>query len=269
MAAFVGKKVGIHSLVVRIELNGLRGTIVGWNENHRYLVDAYMPGGGIKQFALTHSNVSLLDEHWVDLVETGPYRRLFNKQGIMCCLQGPGFHPSPFTTFTAFSSPPTRQQILEFWGPLVYTYMKKVLQDMLAVKRRPGLLWAFKDVNLDATEGIVFSDGLKDTQASPQRPGEWGFWWPVLITHDSTELWPSASTQRVAFCQAQALSNSRPYYTHPSRCCLFSIADDSRRPMQIEHSTVRIEELDTSEGNIEGVGSNVSSDPLEADWTFA
>ena len=43
--------------------------------------------------------------------------------------------------------------------------------------------------------------------------------------------------------------------------------------MRIEHSTVLIEELDTmeeaSEGNIEGVGSNASSDPLEAGWTFA
>ena len=62
------------------------------------------------------------------------------------------------------------------------------------------------------TDAIVFADGTPQSQASPYTEHEAGCWWPVLAVYYDTSC-----TAIVAFCQAQALSLSRPYETHPTR----------------------------------------------------
>ena len=72
----------------------------------------------------------------------------------------------------------------------------------------------------------VFSDGHKDTQHQPYSPGEQGMFWPVLIPEDvAREILEGRVIVILipTWCQAQVISESRPYLSHPSRIFLEEI----------------------------------------------
>ena len=77
---------------------------------------------------------------------------------------------------------------------------------------KPKLAGCFWGRELTTCHAIVFADGTPQSQASPYTSHEAGCWWPVLAIYYDTSC-----TAIVAFCQAQALSLSRPYETHPTR----------------------------------------------------
>ena len=139
-------------------------------------------------------------------------------------------------------------------GKRIWSYMEERLKVRMAKRdtKTRKLVNAFWGRNLNLCRAVVFSDGTKQSQASPYRGDGWDCWWPVLATYaDKT------CTMLVAFCQAQALSDSRPYETHPTRV-VFIPAPPTEPPATTSHhtgdpmgflnqTTVTIEELPDSD----------------------
>lgn len=137
--------------------------------------------------------------------------------------------------------------------------LQPVMQQAGSSNKKLGLFREF--VDKDVEEGMVFTDGTKQTQAMPSTSGSPGLWWPVLVTAESVGKLGDGTTIAV-WCQAQAVNGSRPYGTHPSRVCVF-LPHDSHHP-SFSTTTVRITEI-SSDGD-----SFVETDgEFEEDWVLA
>jgi hypothetical protein len=137
---------------------------------------------------------------------------------------------------------------MRFGGPDVFKFMVERLRKQLYEQRRPGLLWNFH--NVPPRCGMVFSDGTKNTQISPNACGDWGMWWPVIFAPETT------STALVAYCQANALNGSRGWLTDPSR--IVALRDATRAILcGLEHP----HEITTPGPIIEEIHSNPQAEP--------
>ena len=196
----IGSMVGVVSGIHK----GARGNIIGY-EGGNWIVDVFGAGAAI---LVRCSDLRLVPEHWIQTTR----RSLFDQMGMLTCFGAPDLSvpvPNFDEAFTSRACPPGTALCTSFWGGEVYTYMFKRLKQQLLTQSSKGTLWNF--VSAHAQCGIVFSDGTKGTQAAPYQEG-WGSWWPVLFVRDQ-----SCPGQFVAYCQAQALSGSRAWATHPSR----------------------------------------------------
>ena len=160
-------------------LNNRRGTIVGWSEERSEWTVAVYDGPMIQ---LGKRQLHTIDEGW----HTDMKSRLFNKVGIMRHFQGPGSHKPPrHAEFRQRSVVPTTKMIEDFWGKRIWSYMEERLKVRMAKQgtKTRKLVNAFWGRNLNLCRAVVFSDGTKQSQASPYRGDGWDCWWPVLATN--------------------------------------------------------------------------------------
>jgi len=210
--AMIGKLVSITGLVDAPELNGCRGRVAGLNGCHgrlaRYKVIVFHDPP--IQCALKNINVLALPTKWIQQTQN----TMFDQLGMIRHFKAPRYDSSSdvvpsLDQLQTRSSPPSSAVINAFWGPDVFKFMVERLRKQLYEQRSPGLLWNFH--NVPPRCGMVFSDGTKNTQISPNACGDWGMWWPVIFAPETT------STAFVAYCQANALNGSRGWLTDPSR----------------------------------------------------
>ena len=128
---------------------------------------------------------------------------------------------------------------------VTHPYVIDLMAERLHMRYR-RLANAFWGHDLPRCLAVVFADGTKHNQSAPYVQGEHGYWWPVLaVPHHYI------STAMVVYCQAQALSDSRPYETHPSRVhfmqtppwAVQSPPPPPQDPWFVHHTTVTIEEV--------------------------
>lgn len=117
--------------------------------------------------------------------------------------------------YASRQTPPCTQVTKAFRGNNVYKHMKRCLKRELQTKERRGQgLWNFAQQGEGQWIcGVVFSDGTPQTQRAPITQSGWGMWWPVIALpqHETRiQVWD-------AFCQQQALTESRPWPTDVSR----------------------------------------------------
>ena len=187
------------------ELDGKRGTIIGWTSGQQWRVNIL---GSQTVVNLTNHYLWSIADGWHEDMKS----KLFNKEGIMQHFQGPGVPcPPRHTEFRDRRRVPTKAMIEAFWGEKVWKYMEDRLTARMHMAK-PKLAGCFWGRELTTCHAIVFADGTPQSQASPYTSHEAGCWWPVLAVY-----YDASCTAIVAFCQAQALSLSRPYETHPTR----------------------------------------------------
>ena len=187
------------------ELNDCRGTIAGWAHAVRWIVN--ISDG--PRLELGNSNLHTVRDGWHEDMK----KKLFDKTGIMRHFKGPGSpQPPRHAESTSRYKVPTRQMMLDFWGKDVYNLMETRLTHRLSLPQ-PKLTNYFWGKDLKTCHAIVFTDGTRYNQANPYRQNEHGYWWSVLAVYYDN----SCCTDMVDYCQAQALSHSRPYMTHSSR----------------------------------------------------
>ena len=137
---------------------------------------------------------------------------------------------------------------------------------------------------------MVFSDGSKGTQHAPLDSCAGSMFWPVLVPMSYVEMnltqstcnleWlPASQCTTLAiptWCQAQALTGSRPYLSHPERIFIFismpvEVPEPGLSGDWVNASTVTIEEHVESHDNGSEAGDDwdlVNQEPCIAEKSF-
>ena len=255
----IGKLVEIHSLKRNKYANGYKGCIQGAHGS-RWLVHIFNPK---TMMAVNAENLCYLDEEWC---KTTHVLSCFNQNAMIQHFGAPGRYPPKLAELKDISKPPSWRKLLDFWGENVYEYMVDKLDSAIDSaansNNRRGLFWDFENCNREVALAMVFSDGSKSTQHAPLDSCAGSMFWPVLVPISYVETsiqstcnleWFPASLCTSAaiptWCQAQAVSGSRPYLSHPSRILI-----RSSRPVEVlepgppghwvHASTVTIEQQD-------------------------
>ena len=251
MAQSIGQLVTIHKLQKSPEYNGCKGKIQSWKAD-RWLVNVLLRRGGVRQLSLKPENLEYVDVEWQRV--TGAQHGPFQQNAMIQYFGAPARYPPKLAELSLRSKPPSWSQLVAFWGEDVYSYMcdrlRFVIDSAASSNKGRGLFWDFENCGRRAALAMVFSDGSRQTQDAP--PGDndpWSMFWPVLVPADS--VGPSARTTSTSaaistWCQAQAVSGSRPYPTHPDRIFVISMPVEPI-PQHVTTSTVIIEEMDDPE----------------------
>ena len=253
MAQSIGQLVTIHMLQRNPEYNGCKGRILSWKAD-RWLVSVLMREGGERRLSLKPANLEYVDAEWQRV--TGSSKGPFQQNAMIRYFGAPARCPPPLTELSLLSKPPSWSQLVAFWGEEVYSYMCDrlpfVIDGAAGSNKGRGLFWEFENCGRRAALAMVFSDGSKQMQDAP--PGgncSWSMFWPVLVPADSVTSsahTPGNNAAITTWCQAQALSGSRPYRTHPDRIFIISMPVESI-PAHVTTSTVTVEEMDDPDGD--------------------
>ena len=115
---------------------------------------------------------------------------------------------------------PGTNEITPWWGCQVFTHMAaRVVQKLATTWKKQGILYWFRGSLAQVRCGVVYGDGNNQTQLQPRNAfiQDHQQWWPVLFV-------PCDGMQLAVYCQDQALSNSKPWRTHPERVVLLRAA---------------------------------------------
>ena len=116
--------------------------------------------------------------------------------------------------------PPGTNEITSWWGSQVYPHMAaRLVQKLATTWKKQGNLYWFRGSLAQVRCGVVYGDGNNQTQLQPRNAFIQNHqqWWPVLFV-------PCDGMQLAVYCQDQALSNSKPWRTHPERVVLLRAA---------------------------------------------
>ena len=161
------------------------------------------------------TSLRMVPDIWLSEVSHKRYRPI----QIMNEFQGPDLTREivPESRFSQMT-PPGTNEITSWWGSQVFNHMAARLVQKLATtwKKQENLYW-FRG-NLVRC-GVVYGDGNNQTQLQPRNAFIQNHqqWWPVLFV-------PCDGMQLAVYCQDQALSNSKPWRTHPDRVVLLRTA---------------------------------------------
>ena len=264
MREIIGKLVEIHSLKRNKYANGYKGCIQGAHGS-RWLVHIFNPK---TMMAVNAENLCYLDEVWC---KTTHVLSCFNQNAMIQHFGAPGRYPPKLAELKDTSKLPSWRKLLDFWGENVYEYMVGKLDSAMdsaaSSNKGRGLFWHFENCNRKVALAMVFSDGSKSTQHAPLDSCAGSMFWPVLVPMSYVEIltqstcnleWlPASQCTTLAiptWCQAQALTGSRPYFSHPDRIfILISMRVEVPEPGPpgdwVNASTVTIEELVESDDN--------------------
>ena len=264
---YVGQLVRLKNLQRCCQYNDEIGRIMYLEVGSgRWVVGVLFRGGNIpRPMSLKGGNLELVDDQWQRT--TGSRRGPFNQNVMIQNFGGPSRFPAQVAALRNWRLPPSKETLLSFWGKNVYKYMQEmlgpVMDDCVSSRSGSGLFRDFESCGRRNTMGMVYSDGSKFTQAMPMDdPDSCGMFWPVLLPSDQVfsleryHIGRTSCTAITVWCQAQAVSRSRPYHTHPDRVIIFSMPDPE--PTEQEYSyqtTVTIEECQSDMGD-----TSVSSD---------
>ena len=264
MHEIIGKLVEIHSLKHDEYANGCKGRIQG-AQGSRWLVHIF----NLKtMMAVKAENLYYLDEEWC---KTTHVLSIFDQNAMIHHFGAPGRYPPKLAELKDISKLPSLRKLLDFWGENVYEYMVGKLDSAMdsaaSSNRGRGLFWHFENCNRKVALAMVFSDGSKSTQHAPLDSCAGSMFWPVLVPMSYVEIltqstcnleWlPASQCTTLAiptWCQAQAVTGSRPYLSHPGRIfILISMPVEVPEPGLsgdwVNASTVTIEELVESDDN--------------------
>ena len=273
MHEIIGKLVEIHSLKhdKYAKLNGCKGRIQG-AEGSRWLVHIF----NLKTTkAVKAENLYYLDEEWC---KTTHVLSSFDQNAMIHHFGAPGRYPPKLAELKDIRKLPSLRKLLDFWGENVYEYMvgklDSAMKSAASSNKGRGLFWHFETCNRKVALAMVFSDGSKSTQHAPLDSCAGSMFWPVLVPMSSVEIltqstcnleWlPASQCTTLAiptWCQAQALTGSRPYLSHPERIfILISMPVEVPEPGLsgdwVNASTVTIEEHVESDDNGSEAGDN-------------
>ena len=264
MHEIIGKLVEIHSLKHDEYANGCKGSIQG-AQGSRWLVHIF----NLKtMMAVKAENLYYLDEEWC---KTTHVLSSFDQNAMIHHFGAPGRYPPKLAELKDISKLPSLRKLLDFWGENVYEYMVGKLDSAMdsaaSSNKGRGLFWHFENCNRKVALAMVFSDGSKSTQHAPLDSCAWSMFWPVLVPMSYVEIltqstcnleWlPASQCTTLAiptWCQAQAVTGSRPYLSHPGRIfILISMPVEVPEPGPpgdwVNASTVTIEEHVESDDN--------------------
>ena len=140
----------------------------------------------------------LLPDHWVKTTRGSR----FDQQGMLTHFLAPDIAggtevPHFEQQFQSREKPPSSAITKAFWGPRVFEFMLKRLNEQLETQRQLGTMHAFRLMRPEC--GIVFSDGTKPTQRRAAVANEpCCSWWPVLFVHSPY----NKENTFVCWCQA-------------------------------------------------------------------
>ena len=269
MHEIIGKLVEIHSLKHEeyAKLNGCKGCIQG-AQGSRWLVHIF----NLKTMkAVKAENLYYLDEEWC---KTTHVLSSFDQNAMIHHFGAPGRYPPKLAELKDISKLPSLRKLLDFWGENVYKYMVgklgSAIDNTASSKKGRGLFWHFEKCNRKVALAMVFSDGSKGTQHAPLDSCAGSMFWPVLVPMDNgmassipvqstcnLEWLPASQCTTLAiptWCQAQALTGSRPYLSHPGRIFILismEVPEPGPPGDWVHASTVTIEEVESDDNGSE------------------
>lgn len=172
-----------------------------------------------KELAIKSANLYKVSNNWLIATRSAA----FSQVGMMQHFAAPGRYPPDLAVLKQRSAIADsvffKSHVLEFWGPEVYCYMRKELPKCLANWRHSNKgmganAWAFASAGCNSWHDVVlWSDGTsagQQSSCSSQSAPDGAMWWPALCCHET-------DGRIVTWCQAFALSKSRPWICHNSR----------------------------------------------------
>ena len=246
---YVGQLVRLRDLQRCSQFNGEMGRIMYPDcSNGRWVVDVLFRRSRPRLLALKGTNIELVNKEWQRT--TGGRHGPFYQEVMIQKFGGPSRFPAPVSALRDIRSPPSKKILLSFWGKNVYEYMLGRLGPVMDAcgnsRARLGLFQDFETCHRQAAIGMVYSDGTKCTQATPlENSNVSGYWWPVLMPRaqvpelEGYHMEKTPCRAIVVWCQAQAVSGSRPYHTHPDRVIVFDMPHgEPTEPEYTRESTV-------------------------------
>ena len=271
MHEIIGKLVEIHSLKHDEYANGCKGRIQG-AQGSRWLVNIFNPK---TTMAVEAENLYYLDEEWC---KTTHVLSIFDQNAMIHHFGAPGRYPPKLAELKNISKLPSLRKLLDFWGENVYEYMVGKLDSAMdsatAARAGRGLFWHFEGCNRKVALAMVFSDGSKSTQHAPLDSCAGSMFWPVLVPMSYVEIltqstcnleWlPASQCTTLAiptWCQAQAVTGSRPYLSHPGR--IFILIS---MPVEVPEPGPPGDWVNASTVTIQALVESDESEAGESDW---
>ena len=180
-------------------------------------------------------------------------------QVVLKSFGGPKSQSTSTEAFRLYVKPPSRDDVLEWWGEDAYVAMLMKTHHDLNNSSKPRQLYWFANMH-EVWDCVVFTTSEKHNQTSAlttRHDTLNGKWWPALAARCD-----SNNTMQVR-CQAQCISGSQPWETPANRIHAFVLTQEPAVEQFLE-TTVTIEEVTTEAAAI--VSATASESAAYSIW---